>query len=528
MFEEVVDQLAADAGRRRPAADGARPSTSTAPSTCCERNAAARLAQGRPCPRHQRLPDPLQRPLPLRRRRRARPGRGAVPQPAQLAWSTWSSRSAGSCARPPGKEYGYVILPVGVPAGMPPERGAGRQQEVQGRLAGPPGPARARRPVQRDGQQDRAEQDQATTSSRSSASRRRRRRRRHRRRHDQPGSARARPGPTSGATPIYAKIVAEGRRPRATGRTGPTTSPTSPTATSPASRALLDDPDLDVDGRFDKFLAGLRANLNDGITRDNAIEMLAQHLITKPVFDALFEGYDFTAHNPVSLVMQDMLDVLDEQGLDKETETLDRFYASVRMRAEGIDNAEGKQKIITELYEKFFKNAFPKAAESLGIVYTPVEIVDFILRSVEHLLRHEFDAVARDEGVHVLDPFTGTGTFIVRLLQSGLIQPEDLLRKYTSELHANEIMLLAYYIAAVNIEATFHGLRPDSATTCRSTASCSPTPSRCTRTTTPSTRRSSSNNNERVERQKATDIRVIVGNPPYSAGQTSANDDNPT
>jgi predicted helicase len=179
-------------------------------------------------------------------------------------------------------------------------------------------------------------------------------------------------------------------------------------------KALLEDPSLDVAAFFDKFLAGLRANLNDGITRGNAIEMLAQHLITKPVFDALFEGYDFAAHNPVSLVMQDMLDVLDEQQIDREIETLDKFYDSVRMRASDIDNAEGKQKIITELYEKFFKNAFPKAAASLGIVYTPVQIVDFILRSVEHLLVTEFGSSLNDEGVHVLDPFTGTGTFIVR------------------------------------------------------------------------------------------------------------------
>ena len=140
--------------------------------------------------------------------------------------------------------------------------------------------------------------------------------------------------------------------------------------------------------------------------------MLAQHLITRPVFDALFEGYEFTDHNPVSLMMQRMLDALDEQGLDAETETLDRFYASVRKRAGGIDTAEGKQQIITELYDKFFTNAFPKTADTLGIVYTPVEIVDFILRSVEDVLREEFGASLTDEGVHVLDPFTGTGTFI--------------------------------------------------------------------------------------------------------------------
>src|SRR5665811_1217809 len=292
-------------------------------------------------------------------------------------------------------------------------------------------------------------------------------------------------------------------------------------------RAILDDPSLEVAPFFDTFHAGLRANLNEGISRDNAIEMLAQHIITKPVFDALFEGYDFAAHNPVSLVMQDMLDVLDEQEIEREAETLDTFYESVRMRAAGIDNAEGKQRIITDLYEKFFKKAFPKAAASLGIVYTPIEIVDFILRSVEHLLVTEFDSSLNDEGVHVLDPFTGTGTFIVRLLQSGLISADNLLRKYTSELHANEINLLAYYVAAVNIEATFHGLHdPDSEVyapfegiVLTDTFQMHEDDDALDFAIFPA-------NNERLLRQKATDIRVIIGNPPYSAGQDSANDDN--
>src|SRR5664280_2511342 len=223
-------------------------------------------------------------------------------------------------------------------------------------------------------------------------------------------------------------------------------------------KALLADPSLDVVDTFDQFLEGLRGNLNDSISRDDAIDMLAQHVITKPVFDALFEGYSFAEHNPVSLVMQGMLDALDAQNLIQEQQSLEKFYDSVRVRAEGIDNAEGKQRIISELYEKFFKIAFPRVAQSLGIIYTPVEIVDFIIHSVEHVVRTEFNASISDPGVHVLDPFTGTATFITRLLQSGLIRPADLQRKYTHELHANEILLLAYYIAAINIEATFHGI----------------------------------------------------------------------
>ena len=207
--------------------------------------------------------------------------------------------------------------------------------------------------------------------------------------------------------------------------------------------------------------------------------MLAQHMITQPVFDALFEDYSFAEHNPVSRAMQaHARRPRRAERRARKPRRLEAFYESVRLRAEGIDNAEGKQKIIIELYEKFFKNAFPHAAESLGIVYTPVEIVDFIVRSVEHILATEFGVSLSDEGVHVLDPFTGTGTFIVRLLQSGLIRPEDLLRKYTQELHANEILLLAYYIAAINIEAAYHGSSPAAHDgTSPSTGSCSPTPS---------------------------------------------------
>lgn len=288
--------------------------------------------------------------------------------------------------------------------------------------------------------------------------------------------------------------------------------------------ALLEAPDSKVAGTFEEFLLGLRNNLNDGITRADAIDMLAQHLITRPVFDALFEDYDFAAHNPVSRVMQTMLDALDDQALEKENAELESFYASVRLRAEGIDNAEGKQKIITELYERFFKLAFKKTSESLGIVYTPVEIVDFIIRSVDDALKVEFGASLSDKGVHVLDPFTGTGTFIVRLLQSGLIKPEDLLYKYTNELHANEILLLAYYIAAINIEATFHGLAggdyvPFEGIVLTDTFQIAEDGDTMDEIMFPQ-------NNARVVHQKGLDIRVIIGNPPYSAGQTSANDGN--
>jgi predicted helicase len=187
---------------------------------------------------------------------------------------------------------------------------------------------------------------------------------------------------------------------------------------------------------FDAFAHELRDDLNNSISDGDIIEMLAQHLITKPVFDALFEGYSFAQHNPMSQAMQSVLNVLQEHHLEKETDTLQSFYDSVKHRAEGIDNAKGKQKIVMELYDKFFRNAFPKMTERLGIVYTPVEVVDFILHSVNHILETEFGLTLGSKGVHILDPFTGTGTFITRLLQSGLITSQQLPYKYRHEIHA--------------------------------------------------------------------------------------------
>lgn len=274
---------------------------------------------------------------------------------------------------------------------------------------------------------------------------------------------------------------------------------------------------------FNAFSKELRDDLNDSITDDEIIEMLAQHLITKPVFDALFEGYSFAQHNPMSLAMQGVLDVLQEHQLSKEADTLQAFYDSVKMRAEGIESAAGKQKIVVELYDKFFRNAFPKMAERLGIVYTPVEVVDFIIHSVGHILKTEFDQTLGSKGVHIIDPFTGTGTFITRLLQSGLIKPEEMPYKYQQEIHANEIVLLAYYIAAINIEATYHGIVGGDYL---------PFEGICLTDTFQLYEKEDlvdavlDKNSARRKRQKKLDIRVIFGNPPYSSGQTSANDNN--
>ena len=276
---------------------------------------------------------------------------------------------------------------------------------------------------------------------------------------------------------------------------------------------------------FIKFLAGLQKNINPSITQQEAVEMLSQHIITKPVFEALFDGYSFVKNNPISVSMQTMLDLLEDQSFDKDAETLNKFYESVKMRASGIDNAEGKQRIIIELYDKFFKTAFPKMVEKLGIVYTPVECVDFIIHSVNDVLGKEFDRNLGDENIHILDPFTGTGTFITRLLQSGLIDKKDLLRKYQHELHANEIVLLAYYIAAVNIENAFHDAMGE--TEYQAFDGICLTDTFQLGESDASEKLFSEmfpQNSHRVAKQKNAPLRVIIGNPPYSIGQKSAND----
>ena len=275
---------------------------------------------------------------------------------------------------------------------------------------------------------------------------------------------------------------------------------------------------------FNEYLKGLQRDLNPSVDAAQAIEMLAQHIITRPVFDALFSDYQFVHNNAVSRSMQRMIDLLQEQAFEKDTEVLEKFYQSVRTNVGGIDNLEGKQTIIKNLYEKFFKGAFPLTVEKLGIVYTPVECVDFIIRSVDDILKSEFGTSLTEPNVHILDPFVGTGTFITRLLQSGLIREEDMERKYLNEIHCNEIVLLAYYIADVNIESVFHDI------THRETYL--PYSGICLTDTFQLAEKKHNelfteffqDNSKRVKKQMATHVRVIVGNPPYSVGQKSAND----
>ena len=277
---------------------------------------------------------------------------------------------------------------------------------------------------------------------------------------------------------------------------------------------------------FEQLMRGLRKNINPNLTEQEAVEMLSQHIISQPVFEALFGDYEFTRNNPVSKSMQKMLDLLEDEGkTEEEHEKLQKFYSYVRTTVGDIKDSEGRQRLIVELYDKFFKVASPKTVEKLGIVYTPVEVVDYIIHSVAHIIRREFNRSLSDENVHILDPFTGTGTFITRLLHSNHISKDDLLRKYKKEIHANEIVLMAYYIASINIENVFHSIIENEEYNSFEGI--------CLTDTFQLGEEASEENmfseqfptnSKRVIAQKKKPITVIIGNPPYSIGQKSAND----
>ncbi|WP_375692805.1 DEAD/DEAH box helicase, partial [Bartonella sp. AP213QHHD] len=272
---------------------------------------------------------------------------------------------------------------------------------------------------------------------------------------------------------------------------------------------------------FDAFHKELKNNVNSEIKQEEAIEMLAQHLVTRPVFEALFEGNEFVQNNAISQAMEKILTELDKTNIEEESKELQEFYNSVRLRASGITTPQARQNLIITLYESFFAKAFKKTTDRLGIVYTPVEVVDFIIHSVDDVLRNEFGKSLGSRGVSILDPFTGTGTFITRLLQSDLIKPEDMEYKFRHDIHANEIVLLAYYIAAINIESTYHSLMKGNyipfkhiglADTFRMLEEKN------------LLQKLFKENSEYLEHQKNLNIEVIFGNPPYSTGQKSAND----
>ncbi|WP_273719261.1 MULTISPECIES: type ISP restriction/modification enzyme [Bartonella] len=272
---------------------------------------------------------------------------------------------------------------------------------------------------------------------------------------------------------------------------------------------------------FNGFMTELRNNLNTTLSEENAIEMLAQHLVTRPVFDALFEGHQFVQGNPISCALQRVLNILDKVTLKEESQDFKTLSRDVQFYTRGITSLEAQQNLIVKLYNEFFRYAFPRTVEKLGIVYTPIEVVDFIIHSVDDVLRNEFGKSLGSRGVSILDPFTGTGTFITRLLQSDLIKPEDMEYKYRYDIHANEIVLLAYYIAAINIEATYHGLMKGDYIPFKHIGLADTFQTLKEKNLIDGMLKE---NSEYLELQKKLNIEVIFGNPPYSIGQKSEND----
>ena len=299
----------------------------------------------------------------------------------------------------------------------------------------------------------------------------------------------------------------------------------------------------EIKQEFQTYYKGLKSCINQDVTEEQAVSMLSEHLITRPAFDKIFENYKFSENNPVSKTMKKVLDKLDQYGFQTELKDLEKFYKGISNRLDKIDNSEGRQKVIKELYENFIKTAFPKTAEKLGVAYTPVEIVDFILKSADEILKDEFGKKLTDEGVHIIDPFVGTGTFLNRLIQgpedspkpslknqdpedNSLIKKEDLSRKFEKELHANEILLLPYYVASVNIEEAYYsrmggrGYKPFPKITLSDIFNRNEQGKQLLLSPY------FQENNRRIKKQQEVDLQVIVGNPPYSAGQKSENDAN--
>ncbi len=276
--------------------------------------------------------------------------------------------------------------------------------------------------------------------------------------------------------------------------------------------------------RFNQFMKGLREIIHDGLEESEGIDMLSQHMVTRRVFNALFQSDDFSRNNPVSSALDRVVDQLREYGLDTELRDIEPFYRSIENRVSFLDRHDARQEVIRELYGKFFDSAFPKMADRLGIVYTPVEVVDFILKSVDHVSRENFGKGLTDEMVNVIDPFTGTGTFLTRLMSPDLelILDADIERKYKHELFASEIVLLAYYIAAVNCESVY-GSRTGSFKQFEGLSLCD--------TFNPGQLEEHTGDimaepKKRIRKQRESEINVVICNPPYSGGQSTANEDN--
>ncbi|MBO4956510.1 MAG: DEAD/DEAH box helicase, partial [Rickettsiales bacterium] len=282
---------------------------------------------------------------------------------------------------------------------------------------------------------------------------------------------------------------------------------------------------------FDKFLSKLHKDINSQVTENEAVEMLSQHLIMKPIFEILFNNdVEFVNKNAITKMMYGIVKILTEECKDIN-DKLELYYESTKRQIKEINTKEEKQSFIKTLYNNFFNKIFKSTTEKLGIVYTPIEIVDFIIHSVNDVLKKEFGKTLTDKGINILDPFTGTGTFITRLLHSGIIKQEDLERKYKKEIFANEIVPLAYYVACANIENEYLSLS-DTNKYISFNGLCLTDTFQMYETEEEHNTKEDMDflndigNTERIIRQKKQPINIIISNPPYSAGQKSANDNN--
>ncbi|GAA8512354.1 hypothetical protein KKKH59_04380 [Helicobacter pylori] len=278
---------------------------------------------------------------------------------------------------------------------------------------------------------------------------------------------------------------------------------------------------------FHGFLDSLRGNIHSNIKEDEALDMITSHIITKPVFDAIFGD---NIKNPISKALDKMVEKLSNLGLEGETKDLKNFYESVKTEATRAKSQKSQQELIKNLYNTFFKEAFKKQSEKLGIVYTPIEVVDFILRATNGILKKHFNTDFNDKNITIFDPFTGTGSFIARLLskENALISDEALKEKFQKNLFAFDIVLLAYYIALINITQAAQNRDPSlkNFKNIALTDSLDYLEEKTNKGASFSFFEDLKENKEIKTTIEKQNIRVIIGNPPYSAGAKSQNDNN--
>ncbi|WP_120964937.1 DEAD/DEAH box helicase [Helicobacter pylori] len=277
---------------------------------------------------------------------------------------------------------------------------------------------------------------------------------------------------------------------------------------------------------FHGFLDSLRENIHQNIREDEALDMITSHIITKPIFDALFGD---NIQNPIAKALDKMVQKLATLGLEGETKDLKNLYESVKTEATRAKSQKSQQELIKNLYNTFFKEAFRKQSEKLGIVYTPIEVVDFILRATNGILKKHFNTDFNDQSITIFDPFTGTGSFIARLLskENALISDEALKEKFQKNLFAFDIVLLSYYIALINITQAAQN-RDSSLKNFKNIAltdSLDYLEEKTNKGALP-LYEDLKENKEIKNTMEKQNIRVIIGNPPYSAGAKSENDNN--